>query len=108
MERKEFYERIQKDFEEFKARMLKLTPEELFERGFETDFYTYMTSYLLDSEEYISDETIANLSVIEGSVLDYLYDLYLNNDGTYTYDDLCDDILETYNTLVEYEDANLD
>ena len=108
MERTEFYERIQKDFEEFKARMLKLTPEELFERGFETDFYTYMTSYLLDSEEYISDETIANLGVIEGSVLDYLYDLYLNNDGTYTYDDLCDDILETYNTLVEYEDANLD
>lgn len=108
MERKEFYERIQKEFEEFKTHMITLSPEELFERGFETDFYTYMTSYLLDSEEYISDETIENLSVIEGSVLDYLYDLYLNNDGTYTYDDLCDDILETYNALVEYEDANLD
>jgi len=108
MERKEFYERIQKEFEEFKTRMITLSPEELFERGFETDFYTYMTSYLLDSEEYISDETIENLCQIEGSVLDYLYDLYLNNDGTYTYDDLCEDILETYNVIVGYEDSDME
>jgi len=50
MERIEFNNRIQKEFEEFKESTLKLTKEEIFENGFEISLKTYLTLHLQDEE----------------------------------------------------------
>ena len=98
MERNEFNERIQKEYDEFKESTLKLAPEEIFEKAFEIDFKTYFTSYLQLEESDISDETIENLNSIEGSILDALFEIYLNNDTYYTYGDMCEEILEVFDS----------
>ncbi len=96
MEKTKFNEKIQKDYEEFKKKTLELSKEEIFEKGFEIDFKTYMTEYLQNEDSDVEEKTIENLSQIEGSTLDVLFDIYLNNDSYYTYDDMCEEILEIF------------
>lgn len=97
MERKEFNERIQKDFEQFKASILELPNEKIFEKGFEIDFKSNMTEYL-QNDELVENEFCESLSKIDGSVLDVLFNIYLNNDTYYTYEDLCEEIVEIYDS----------
>ena len=96
MERKDFNERIQKEYDEFKTKIIELSKEEIFEKSFEIDFKCYITNYL-QNEGIVEDETIDNLSSIEGSILDELYELYLDSDGSYTYDEMCEELLEEFN-----------
>lgn len=96
MERKEFNERIQKEYEDFKERTLELTKEEIFDKGFEIDFKTYMTEYLQNEDGIIEDKTINNLSKFEGLILEEMFNIYLNNDSYYTYEDMCEEILEIF------------
>lgn len=98
MERKEFNERIQKEYDEFKAYMLTLPKEEIFNAGFEIDLKSYLASYLQSEDSPIKQSTIDNLASIDGNVLDYLLDIYLNSDTYYTYDDLCEEILEIFDS----------
>jgi len=101
--RKEFNERIQKDFEKFKNSTLELNKELIFERGFEIDFKTYMAEYL-QNDEITYDELCESLSLIEGSILDELFMIYLNNDSYYTYEDLCEDVLDIFQNNTYSED----
>lgn len=96
MERNEFNERIQQDYNVFKATILQLSKEEIFERGFEIDLKSFLTNYLTSDEIPFKQSTINNLSTVEGSILDELYNIYLINDGYYTYDDLCKEILNIF------------
>ncbi len=108
MERNEFNEKIQKELEDFKTQTLELSKEEILEKAFEIDFKIYLANYL-QTEDVVEDETIENLSNIEGSVLDELYDLYLNTDGSYTYDEMCEELLEEFNgEYFEDEDGELE
>lgn len=50
MERNEFNERIKTEYDEFKAKTLELTKEEIFEKGFEIDLTTFITNYLTSDE----------------------------------------------------------
>lgn len=108
MERKNFNERIQKEYEEFKEKTLELSKEELFEKSFEIDFKTYLTNYL-QTEEFVEDEIIKKLLSIEGFIIDELYELYLNTDGLYIYDEMCEELLEEFNDdyFDEDEDGEL-
>lgn len=108
MERKNFNERIQKEYEEFKEKTLELSKEELFEKSFEIDFKTYLTNYL-QTEEFVEDEIIEKLLSIEGFIIDELYELYLNTDGLYIYDEMCEELLEEFNDdyFDEDEDGEL-
>lgn len=47
-----------------------------------------------------------NLSTIEGSLLDTLLDIYLNSDTYYAYDDLCEEILDIFDS--EFYEDNVD
>lgn len=96
MERKNFNERIQKEYEEFKEKTLELSKEELFEKSFEIDFKTYLTNYL-QTEELVEDEVVENLLIIEDSIIDELYELYLITDRLYFYDEVCEELLEEFN-----------
>ncbi len=51
----------------------------------------------MQNEKIVEDETIDNLSSIERSILDELYELYLDSDGSYTYDEMCEELLEEFN-----------
>lgn len=102
MERQTLNERIQKDYEDFKARTLELSKEEIFDAGFEIDFKTYFTEYLQNDANELSDKIINNLLAIDGSILDELFILYLDNDTYYTYDDMCEEIIGFY----EYDDED--
>lgn len=104
MERQTLNERIQKDYEDFKKSTLELTKEEIFEAGFEIDFKTYFTEYLQNDANELSDKVINNLLAIDGSILDELFILYLDNDTYYTYDDMCEEIISFY----EYDDEDDD
>lgn len=108
MERKNFNERIQKEYEEFKEKTLELSKEALFEKSFEIDFKTYLTNYL-QTEEFVEDEIIKKLLSIEGFIIDELYELYLNTDGLYIYDEMCEELLEEFNDdyFDEDEDGEL-
>lgn len=98
VERQQFNERIQHEFDEFKATTLQFSKEEIFDKGFEIDLKGYITNYLTSEDTPLKQSTIDNLSTIDGNVLDYLCDIYLNNDTYYTYDDLCEEILDIFDS----------
>ncbi|MCM1556918.1 MAG: hypothetical protein NC087_05230 [Anaeroplasma bactoclasticum] len=103
MERQELNERIQHDYDEFKESTLQLTKEEIFEKGFEIDLKTFLTSYLTSDETPLKQSTIDHLASVDESILDTLCYIYLNSDTYFTYDDLCEEILEIFDSEF-YED----
>lgn len=103
MERNEFNERIQKEFDDFKAETLDLTKEQIFEKGFEIDFKSYMTEYLQNSES-IDNKTCEKLAEIDGTILNVLYEIYCDNDTYYIYEDMCEEIIEIYQNYSEDEE----
>lgn len=103
MERNELNEKIKQEFNDFKATTLQFTKEEIFDKGFEIDLKTYLTNYLTSDETPLKQSTINNLGTIEGSILDALCDIYLNNDLYYSYDDLSEEILDIFDSEF-YED----
>ncbi len=96
MNRQKLNEKITKEFETFKAMILELSKEEIFNKGFEIDLYSYFTNYLTDAEIYLRDDQIKLLENFEGSILATLYDIYMNNDYYFTYEDMCDEIIEIF------------
>lgn len=104
MNRNEFNERIQKEYDEFKTKILELTKEEIIDKSFEIDFKTYFTSYLQLDNSDILEETIENLNSVEGSILDTLFNIYISNDTYYTYEDMCEEVLEIFDSKFYGED----
>lgn len=103
MDRKQLIEKINIEYDEFKANTLNLTNEEIFNRSAEIDFKTNMKEYLLNDDNEISDTVLENLSLIDGSILDELYGVYIESDTYYTYDDICEEIVELFDT--DYSDS---
>jgi len=97
MNRQEFNERIQEDYEQFKASILELPKEAIFNKGFEIGFKSFISDYLQNDEVTVDDKTIENLNKIEGSVIDNLFEIYRSSDTYYTYEDLCKEIIEIFN-----------
>lgn len=107
MNKNEFNTRIQKDYDEFKNKIIGLSKEEIFEKAFEIDFKTYLSSYL-QTDDILENSVIENISTIEGSILDELYTLYLNIDGSYTYDDMCEELINDFNGMFVDDDETFD
>lgn len=106
MDRKQLIEKINIEYNEFKANTLNLTKEEIFERSYEIDFKTNLKEYLTNDDTEISDTVLENLSLIDGSILDELYGVYVESDTYYTYDDICEEILGYFED--SYDDAEID
>lgn len=92
MDRKQLIEKINIEYDEFKANTLNLTKEEIFNRSAEIDFKTNLKEYLTNDDNEISDTVLENLSLIDGSILDELYGVYVESDTYYTFDDICEEL----------------
>ena len=103
--RQKFNERVQEEFAQFRNQTLKLSKEEIFEKGFEIDFKTYITQYLTN-EETASDKTCEMLNNSQVAILDVLFDIYLNNNTFYTYQDICEEIIELFEDVVDLDGVN--
>jgi len=106
MDRKQLIEKINIEYDEFKANTLNLTKEEIFERSYEIDFKTNLKEYLTNDDTEISDIVLENLSLIDGSILDELYGVYIESDTYYTYDDICEEIVGYFED--SYDNAEID
>lgn len=106
MDRKQLIEKINIEYDEFKANTLNLTKEEIFERSYEIDFKTNLKEYLTNDDTEISDTVLENLSLIDGSILDELYGVYVESDTYYTFDDICEEILGYFED--SYDNAEID
>lgn len=103
MERKELIQKINEEYEVFKNYILKQPKEEIFNRSAEIDFKTNIKEYLTNEDTEIGDTALENLSLIDGSILDELYGVYIESDTYYTYDDICEEIVELFDT--DYSDS---
>lgn len=103
MERKELIQKINEEYEVFKNYILKQPKEEIFNRSAEIDFKTNIKEYLTNDDTEIGDTALENLSLIDGSILDELYGVYIESDTYYTYDDICEEIVELFDT--DYSDS---
>lgn len=98
MERNELKQKINEEYEVFKNYILEQPKEEIFNRSAEIDFKTNIKEYLTNDDTEIGDTALENLSLIDGSILDELYGVYIESDTYYTYDDICEEIVELFDT----------
>lgn len=103
MERKELIQKINEEYEVFRKYILDLSKEEIFDRSVEIDFKNNVKEFLTNEDNEISDTTLKNLSLIDGSILDELYGVYIESDTYYTYDDICEEIIELFD--IDYSDS---
>lgn len=103
MERKELIQKINEEYEVFKKYILDLSKEEIFDRSVEIDFKNNVKEFLTNEDNEISDTALKNLSLIDGSILDELYSVYIESDTYYTYDDICEEIIELFD--IDYSDS---
>lgn len=103
MERNELKQKINEEYEVFKNYILEKPKEEIFNRSAEIDFKTNIKEYLTNDDTEIGDTALENLSLIDGSILDELYGVYIESDTYYTYDDICEEIVELFDT--DYSDS---
>ena len=103
MERKELIQKINEEYEVFKNYILEQPKEEIFNRSAEIDFKTNIKEYLTNDDTEIGETALENLSLIDGSILDELYGVYIESDTYYTYDDICEEIVELFDT--DYSDS---
>lgn len=103
MERNELKQKINEEYEVFKNYILEKPKEEIFNRSAEIDFKTNIKEYLTNDDTEIGETALENLSLIDGSILDELYGVYIESDTYYTYDDICEEIVELFDT--DYSDS---
>lgn len=103
MERNELKQKINEEYEVFKNYILEQPKEEIFNRSAEIDFKTNIKEYLTNDDTEIGDTALENLSLIDGSILDELYGVYIESDTYYTYDDICEEVVELFDT--DYSDS---
>ena len=103
MERKELIQKINEEYEVFKNYILEQPKEEIFNRSAEIDFKTNIKEYLTNDDTEIGETALENLSLVDGSILDELYGVYIESDTYYTYDDICEEIVELFDT--DYSDS---
>ena len=103
MERKELIQKINEEYEVFKNYILEQPKEEIFNRSAEIDFKTNIKEYLTNDDTEIGETALENLSLVDGSILDELYGVYIESDTYYTYDDVCEEIVELFDT--DYSDS---
>ena len=101
MERNELKQKINE--EAFKNYILEQPKEEIFNRSAEIDFKTNIKEYLTNDDTEIGETALENLSLVDGSILDELYGVYIESDTYYTYDDICEEIVELFDT--DYSDS---
>lgn len=106
MERKELIQKINEEYEVFRKYILDLSKEEIFDRSVEIDFKNNIKEFLTNEDNEISDTALKNLSLIDGSILDELYGVYIESDTYYTYDDICEEILNYFED--DYSNAEID
>ena len=103
MGRKELIQKINEEYEVFRKYILDLSKEEIFDRSVEIDFKNNVKEFLTNEDNEISDTALKNLSLIDGSILDELYSVYIESDTYYTYDDICEEIIELFD--IDYSDS---
>ena len=103
MERNELKQKINEEYEVFKNYIFEQPKEEIFNRSAEIDFKTNIKEYLTNDDTEIGETALENLSLIDGSILNELYGVYIESDTYYTYDDICEEIVELFDT--DYSDS---
>ena len=103
MERNELKQKINEEYEVFKNYILEQPKEEIFNRSAEIDFKTNIKEYLTNDDTEIGETALENLSLVDGSILDELYGVYIESDTYYTYDDICEEVVELFDT--DYSDS---
>lgn len=92
--RKEFNERIQQEFEDFKEFCFDLEVEDVIELGYELFIKTILTS-VLQNENSFNNEQAVKLSETE-DVIDILFETFLNSDYNYEFEYLFENFLNDF------------
>lgn len=96
--RKEFNERITKEYDEFVNETLQLDSKEIFEKSFEISFKKTMTTSLTD-DYFVEDETAEQIDDIKSNVLNLLFELYDDDEGVFILDDIIQEVIEDFIAL---------
>jgi len=80
------FERLYKEYEEFKSSMLKQSKSDIFNKCYEIDVMTNIYDILIDKADNISDEEAGTL-LNRSHILYELYGLWLKRDD-YNYSEL--------------------
>ena len=96
--RKEFNERITKEYNDFVNETLQLDSKEIFEKSFEISFKKTMTTSLTD-DYFVEDETAEQIDDIKSNVLNLLFDLYDDDEGVFILDDIIQEVIEDFIAL---------
>ena len=75
--RRKAYERISAELAKFKERMLKQTPEKIFESSYEIDSYVCIYEQLVEKIEIFTEEQLRKLLQLP-NVLGLFYDAWLS------------------------------
>jgi len=80
---------VAKEYDEFRANMLRLSPEKVFEENYKIRAYNEFSSVIDDMEEYFSEDDYKALYRERGHILEHLYDDFLGTEGAAldSYDD---------------------
>lgn len=80
---------VQKEYDDFKASMLRLSPDKVFEENYKIRAYNEFSSVIDDMEEYFSEDDYKALYRERGHILEHLYDEFLDSEGVAldSYDD---------------------
>jgi hypothetical protein len=96
--RKEFNERITKEYNDFVNETLQLDSKEIFEKSFEISFKKTMTTSLTD-DYFVEDETAEQIDDIKSNVLNLLFELYDDDEGVFILDDIIQEVIEDFIAL---------
>lgn len=96
--RKEFNERITKEYDEFVNEILKLDSKEVFDKSFEISFKKTMITNLTD-DYFIEDEVAEQIADIKSNVLNLLFELYDDEEGVFILDDIIQEVIEDFIAL---------
>lgn len=100
--RKEFNERITKEYDEFVNEILKLDSKEVFDKSFEISFKKTAENILTDIY-LIKDEIAEQINEIDSNILNLLFELYDDEEGAYILDDIVQEIVEEFLSLLNEE-----
>ena len=96
--RKEFNERITKEYNDFLNETLHLDNKEIFDKSFEISFKKAIAINLTD-DYFVEDETAEQINNIESNVLDLLFELYDDEEGVFILDEIIQEVIDDFIAL---------
>jgi len=100
--RKEFNEKITNEYNDFVSKTLKLDNKDIFNKSFEISFKKTAENILTDIY-LIKDEIAEQINEIDSNILNLLFELYDDEEGAYILDDIVQEIVEEFLSLLNEE-----